>query len=171
MAWQMQLVPRIMNKKRVTTSAICLLLNAGVVFAQNAVVPAGDNAIGTGGTVSYTVGQVGYEFHSGTDGSVASGVQQAYEIYITSSSELSGIDLALSVFPNPTADVLTLTIEQYAGQRMVYELYDLQGQRIATESIGNNSTSINMQHLPSSTYYLRVSAEKALVKTFKIVKN
>ncbi|MEE4177590.1 MAG: hypothetical protein V2I46_08780, partial [Bacteroides sp.] len=65
------------------TFFLCLLLCFGVhaLFGQEAVVPAGGNATGSGGSVSYTAGQVFYLIHSGPSGSVSQGVQQPYEIF------------------------------------------------------------------------------------------
>ena len=61
---------------------------SSLLFGQQAVVTAGAEATGTGGTVSYSVGQVVYQTHAGTNGSVAEGVQQPYEISVLSSAKM-----------------------------------------------------------------------------------
>jgi hypothetical protein len=38
------------------------------------------NATGSEGSASYSIGQVVYQTHTGTNGSVAEGIQQPYEI-------------------------------------------------------------------------------------------
>ena len=87
---------------------------SNLLFGQQAVVTAGAEATGTGGTVSYSVGQVVYQTHASTSGSVAEGVQQPYEISVLSSTkDVAGISLTCSVYPNPTADYLTLKVENY----------------------------------------------------------
>jgi len=70
-----------MKHKRLKLCAL-LLFGLGLtgLQAQESVNAAGGNASGSGGTVSYTVGQVVYTTKTGTNGSVAEGVQQAYEI-------------------------------------------------------------------------------------------
>ena len=45
--------------------------------AQDAIPATGGDATGSGGSASYTVGQIGYTTNTGTNGSVAEGVQQA----------------------------------------------------------------------------------------------
>ena len=50
--------------------------------AQESTQTSGGEATGEGGTVNYTVGQVAYDTHTGTTGSVAEGVQQPYEISV-----------------------------------------------------------------------------------------
>ena len=58
------------------------LLWAGLAQAQESVNAYGGDAKGSGGTVAYSVGQIVYTTHTGATGSVAQGVQQAYEISV-----------------------------------------------------------------------------------------
>ncbi|MEX0982174.1 MAG: hypothetical protein WDZ47_08820 [Bacteroidales bacterium] len=46
-------------------------------FGQQAVVTTGTDGTGDGGTVSYSLGQVVYQTHNGTNGSLAEGMQQS----------------------------------------------------------------------------------------------
>ena len=77
-----------MRHKRLKLSAVLLL---GLVLtglqAQTSVNATGTNASGSGGTVSYSVGQVVYTNNTGTNGSVAQGVQQAFEILVVTGLE------------------------------------------------------------------------------------
>ena len=68
------------NKSKPLALLVAGLLCAGLTQAQESVNSTGGNATGSGGTVSYTIGQVGYTTNTGSNGSVAQGVQQAYEI-------------------------------------------------------------------------------------------
>jgi hypothetical protein len=47
---------------------------------QNTIPAAGGNAKGSGGSASFTVGQIFYTKLSGTNGSVVQGIQQPHEI-------------------------------------------------------------------------------------------
>ena len=76
--------------------SIVLLLGIGltVLQAQNTIPASGGNATGTGGSVSYTVGQIVYTKSAGSNGSSAQGVQQPYEISVpTALEEAKGISL------------------------------------------------------------------------------
>jgi hypothetical protein len=70
-----------MKFKELKLSAI-LLFGLGLtgLKAQESINAAGGNTTGSGGSASYSVGQVVYTTNTGTNGSVAQGVQQAYEI-------------------------------------------------------------------------------------------
>ncbi|MBP7102278.1 MAG: hypothetical protein KBA86_03430 [Bacteroidales bacterium] len=97
-----------MTQKKIKLIAV-LLLGLGLtgLQAQENINATGGNASGSGGTVSYSVGQVMYNTHIGTNGSVAEGVQQPYEISVVIGiEEAKDINLLLSAFPNPTDDIL-----------------------------------------------------------------
>ena len=158
-----------------------LLLSLGLTAqAQQATVVAGGTASGNGGTVSYSIGQVVYTTSTGTNGSVAQGVQQAYEITaVTGIEEAKGISLEVSAYPNPTTDYLTLTIgasTSFNDQPISYKLYDMNGKIIETQKIVDENTTIVMSNLLPATYFLTVvktmdGKSPQEVKTFKIAKN
>jgi hypothetical protein len=70
------------------------------VHAQSTIPATGGNAAGNGGSVSYTVGQIVYTTVSGTNGSVAQGVQQPYEISVVTGIENKEINLSCSIYSN-----------------------------------------------------------------------
>ncbi len=156
------------------------------IQAQQTIPTTGADATGTGGSVSYTIGQVVYMTNSGINGSVAEGVQQAYEISVVIGIEQAkDINLYCTVFPNPSNDLLTLKVENYDIKNLLYQLFDLSGKLLETKKITSNQTSITISNLPSGTYLLKIiqtnnslsndlSANhnsKAYIKTFKIIKN
>jgi hypothetical protein len=94
-----------MKHKKVKLSA--LLLGLGLAAqAQQATTATGGNTSGSGGTVAYSVGQIVYTTNTGTNGSVAQGVQQPYEISIVLGIDNHSINLGLSAYPNPTTNYL-----------------------------------------------------------------
>jgi hypothetical protein len=158
-----------MKHKKTITSIAFLLLGLGGLYAQESPTTAGGEATGTGGTASYSVGQVVYTTATGTNGSVAQGVQQPYEISTTVGIKETAITLELSVYPNPTTDYLTLKVED--NTELNYQLYDLQGKVIENKKVTANSTTIKMEALPKAIYFLNVTKNNRIVKTFKIIKN
>jgi hypothetical protein len=158
-----------MKHKKTITSIAFLLLGLGGLHAQESPTSSGGEATGTGGTASYSVGQVVYTTATGTNGSVAQGVQQPYEISTTVGINETSINLELSVYPNPTTNYITLKVEDNAN--LSYQLIDLQGKVIENKKVNSNSTTITMEALPKATYFLTVTDYKNTVKTFKIIKN
>ncbi|MEI6764724.1 MAG: T9SS type A sorting domain-containing protein [Bacteroidota bacterium] len=139
--------------------------------AQTTVTASGGNAVGSSGTVSYTVGQVVYTTDTSTIGSVAKGVQQPFEISIITEMETyTGIMLQCSVFPNPTAGELTLKVENCFLKSFSYKLFDISGHLLANKKLTTNETVISMNDLTPGSYFLDVIEDKLVVKAFKIIK-
>ena len=157
-----------MKHKKQMTCLVLLFLGLGGLQAQDAVTAAGGEASGSGGSSSYSVGQVLYTTSAGSNGIVAHGVQQAYEIFVTTGIEETNINLELSVYPNPTTNYLNLKVED--PDKLIYQLYDLQGRMLANAEVISNSTRINLEDQPSSTYFLVVLKENNIIKTFKVIK-
>jgi len=162
-----------MKHKRLKLSAL-LLLGLGLtgLQAQENVNATGGDATGSGGSVSYSVGQVVYTTNTGTSGSVAQGVQQPYEIsVVTGIEEAKGINLSVTAYPNPTTDYLTLRIDEFEISNLSYQLYDMNGKLLQSEKITGNQTSIVMSNLVPANYFVKVIQVNKEVKTFKIIKN
>ena len=159
-----------MRQKRLNFS-ILLLISIGLtkLNAQDVVTASGGNASGSGGSISYTVGQVVYTSNKSSSGSISQGVQQPYEISIVSGIEdLQGI--TLTAFPNPTTNNLTLKIENKEENQFSATLFDINGRQLSKQVISNSETTIPMEQFNVSTYFLKVFDSKKEIKTFKIIK-
>ena len=130
----------------------------------------GGDASGSGGTVAYSVGQIVYSTNTGTSGSVAQGVEQAYEISSVGIKE-TALNISLSIFPNPTSDYLTLKVEDYNNEALSYSLLDEQGKLVLNEQITNQVTQVAMSNLARGAYFINVLQENKKIQTFKIIKN
>ncbi len=152
--------------KKIFLSAFLLL--TAIASAQQSFVATGGNASGTGGTVSYSVGQISYKSPDGN--LVSDGVQQPYEI-VTLGKGTTDIILAMAVYPNPTPDFLQLNLKQQVLENPTYQLFDMSG-RILTKptAIVNQETVIPMTQWTSGTYIFSVFSKNKLVKSFKIIK-
>ncbi len=161
-----------MRYKRLKLCAIFLFaLGLTELKAQTSVSTTGGNTSGSGGTTSYSVGQVVYIINTGANGSVAQGVQQPFEIsVVTELEEAKGVTLMVTAYPNPTTDYLTLEVPDFQLSPFTYYLYDMNGNLIQNEKIIGNKTSIVMSNLVPATYFVKVTKENKEVKTFKIIK-
>jgi len=162
-----------MRQRRLKLSAV-LLLGLGLIGlqAQEAIPATGGKASGSGGSVSYSVGQVIFTTNTGTNGSVAQGVQQPYEIsVVTGIEEAIGINVSVSAYPNPVTEFLKLKVESYKNENLSYQLYDMNGRLLENKKITGNETSIAMSNHSPATYFLKITEGNKEVKTFKIIKN
>jgi hypothetical protein len=158
-----------MKHKKTITSIAFVLLCLGGLHAQESPTAAGGDATGTGGTSSYSIGQVVYTTATGTNGSLAPGVQQPYEISITTGLNETYINLELSVYPNPTTNYLTLKVDDF--ETLNFQLIDLQGKVIENKKVTTTTSTIEMEALPKAVYFLNVTKGNQLIKTFKVIKN
>jgi hypothetical protein len=156
--------------KNTISCFLCIICMGTFCFSQQAISTAGGEATGTGGTVNYTVGQITYH-HFGENGSLlAQGIQQPYEILIYSGIDISGINLHISVYPNPVQQHLKLTVTDQNTDQMSYQIYDLNGRLLAKKMLDGTETNIRMDLLAPSVYYLQVHDQDMEIKTFKIIK-
>ncbi len=152
--------------------SILLLGLCYTALAQNGVPAAGGEALGSGGTVSYSVGQVVYTTSAGSNGNVAQGIQQPVLIStVTGLEEAKGINLSVSAYPNPSSDYLILSVSETNISNLSYQLYDVQGKHIQNEEIIGNETRIATSHFLPSIYFIKVFQGSSEIKTFKIIKN
>lgn len=161
-----------MSNNKIKTVVLSLIgFAVSTAHAQEAAVTADGNALGNGGLVNYTIGQIVYTTNSGVNGSALEGVQQAFEILIEAElKEVKGINLMVSAYPNPTNHFLNLKVENYGSINWMYKLFDMSGKLLETKIIEGAHTRIGLGNLESATYFVQVIQNKKEVKTFKIIK-
>ncbi len=149
--------------------ALIIIINSNPSYSQQAVPAAGGEATGSGGSSSFSVGQVVYTTITGSEASLAQGVQQPYEISTTSGIDVPGIELSISAYPNPAKDHLILKVDQYDD--LSYLIFDITGRVLMKNKITESVTTIHFPGLLPGTYFLKVSKENKDIKTFKFIKN
>ena len=162
------------------------------IHAQDVIPAAGGNASGSGGTVSFSTGQVFYSFNENTKGSEAQGVQHPWEILVITGIEDSQMfSLTATTYPNPAGNSLTLEITGDVNAEndlslLSFQLYNMSGQILQHRKITGNQTKIVVGDLAPGIYFLSlIQAEREtqhlkkngvgkkqfkVVETFKILK-
>ena len=141
------------------------------VQAQQSINSSGGNGSGTGGSFSYTVGQIDYVAATGTNGSISQGVQQPYEFFTLGTNDYPTILLQAVVYPNPTTENVNLVVSNYSLENLEFELYDISGKIILNQKITTSETLISMGNLSTGNYFIAVNENNKKLKTFKIIKN
>ena len=161
-----------MLQKKIKISLLLLLGLTIAIHAQESVLVSGGNAAGSGGSVSYSVGLIVYNTNTGTNGSVAQGVQQPFEISVVSGLEESaGIYIVCTVYPNPATDFLILNVANFEQKNVSYKLYDINGKLLESKQVQCCETNISMSQLANEIYFLKIYDKSVEVKSFKIVKS
>jgi hypothetical protein len=147
-----------------------ILLVAQLAHAQETIPASGVEATGSGGSSSYTIGQVFYTTNTATTGGVSQGVQQPFEFQTLSNPELTTVKVTAVTYPNPTSDYVILKISDSTLDTLSYTLFDVTGKAISNGIITNGDTQIAMQQLAIGIYILKVNRHNQALKTIKIIK-
>jgi hypothetical protein len=152
---------------------ILFILGVGLtgLYAQEVIPASGGDATGSGGTSSYSIGQIVYTTHNGTNGSAAQGVQQPYEIsVVTGLEEVDGITLQSKTYPNPASSYITLKVDNNDLQNLSYQLFDMNGRLLDNKIIIDPETRFDLNNMVSGTYFLKLIQNNKEIKNFKIIK-
>ena len=158
--------------KKLFSTISLFMLAVMSISAQSALVGTGGEASGSGGSVSYSVGQIAVQSNSDGSTSISEGVQQPYEIQTIGIDNYPGITLNAVVYPNPTQGTVILSIDSFDSfSDIVFaRLYDGNGKQIREIRIADHQTEIGMESLSTGTYYLNLFSGKQMLKSFKVVK-
>ena len=146
-----------------------LLFSTNYLFAQQSVNSSGGNGSGTGGSLSFSLGQIDYVYANGSNGSVSQGVQQPFEIFMLGTNEIPEITLELSIYPNPTVDILYIKNKNVALE-FIYQLFDVTGKLIASSTKMVQQDQIDVSSFQSGTYILNIKTNNNASKSYKIIK-
>jgi len=147
-----------------------LQLSPYLVKAQESINTIGGRDFGSGGSVSFSVGQLVFTTDSQNAGSVVQGIQRPFKI-TTTDIKKSENSISFKAYPNPTTDDLYLEISESINEKLIYQLFDLQGKVLLHNQILLPITQINMSSFSAGTYLIQIyDSQKKHYQTIQIVK-
>jgi len=84
-------------------------------------------------------------------------------------ADLNKEKLEVSTYPNPATDVLNFNINSELNDVKTYELLNITGSVVRSEATQQNKTKFNVSDLAEGLYIYRVSSEKEIIKTGRVV--
>jgi hypothetical protein len=148
---------------------LVLLMSCGFCsFAQNAISSTGGHFKTTGGSTSFTVGQVAYVLKKGNGSYLNEGVQQVYTKKTTPVEELVYLK-EVQLYPNPTQETMTLILSSKEDIQVRYTIMDYLGKEIRNGNILSEKSEISLRDLPSGNYFISLKSKKE-IRIFKMVK-
>ena len=164
-------IPKMKNNNHYLLILLLAIITISNSYSQESVTVSGSTATGTGGSSSYSVGQITYTSQTSSGGFINLGVQQPYEIVTLGNDDFAAINLVMSAYPNPTTDVLNLTVSDDKWNNLSYQLFDINGKTLSNlQKITASETSVSMQELQQGIYFLAINSDGKTIKTFKIIK-
>ena len=158
----------------IKTVAFIAIVCSSNSYAQNSINVAGAEIKENNGAISYSIGQLttNVVVGAGKEISLSTGIQQVFTIS-NSTLNLNKLDdkYQIVVFPNPTNELLILSIANIETENFQYQLMDMNGKLNSSSIITSEQTKIDMVKLPSANYCLDIFVADRKVKSFKILKN
>ena len=134
------------------------------------VASSGTTFMNSSGSISFTIGEGVAQTLSGSDKSITQGFQQSY-IAVSLINEIKAMDFAITVFPNPTTNDLTLKLIKETVMGLEYLLFDANGKLISQKNMENSETVIPLSRFAQGYYILKVQEGEKEIKSFKIIKH
>lgn len=139
--------------------------------AQQNTIATGSDLEGSGGSISYSVGQLDFISNENEFGIVDQGVQHSYEIFSLGISKTIR-SISANIYPNPTTDYLTIVLSDFDNEFYGYQITDINGRVIQNARIESTQTIIDVAGLDAATYLINIKNNKNLtIQTFKVIKS
>ncbi|MCC7298871.1 MAG: T9SS type A sorting domain-containing protein [Bacteroidia bacterium] len=140
------------------------------IYAQQTMAAAGGDATGSGGSISYTIGQVDYISANSAAGFINQGVQQPYEMFSVNMENFES-NFNIIAFPNPATTTINVNIESLINGGLAdIAVVDALGKVVIKQSTDRSSTEINLSNVSPGIYQLVVKT-KTENKTIQFLKN
>jgi hypothetical protein len=167
------------NKSKPMSLLGAVFLMGTVSYAQS-IAPQSVNSCGTkmsqaNASLSYTVGELVVLSLSDSEGNTLSGGFTAGATLTTVSiNETDAAVLDVSVFPNPTSDLVNIRINHSSMEQVVVSITHLQGKEVYSGKYAgvSNLIGINTASYATGTYMLTLkNLNNQVLNTYKIIKH
>ena len=145
--------------------AVILSLSMSQAFSQNLELTSASGGYdeGSNGSVSWSIVEPIIETYEGTSMNVTQGFHQS-DIHVVSVNNFKEIEI--SVYPNPTSDVININSEEQLNIRV----FDASGREVMSTTTTSNSDQIDLSELSRGAYTFIFESNESIVKTVKIIK-
>lgn len=166
--------------KKITIRLACFglsfLMTAGIINGQtierDVIASAGDYFVTPGFTLSWTMGEPVVETVSNPFMMLTQGFQQADKITLTTVKDPLAELFDIKVYPNPTVDVLNISIKSDKDEIIIVQLYSLSGEKVLTEKTQEKNIQLNLADLSAANYLLSLrKLDGGLITTYFINKS
>lgn len=142
----------------------CLFL-VTIVSAQEVVSTQGDSYSNSSGIVDFTIGEVVINTLNDGSNDLTQGFHQT-NWTITSVEDISNYNV--SIFPNPTDDVINVKTSVFEG--VYYLFYDINGKLLKEGNLTSGQTPIDVSQFAAGSYILTLNNKSKNLKKIKLIK-
>jgi hypothetical protein len=136
---------------------------------QQVISSAGGYNVSGGMSISWTLGETIIPTFTNGNLTLTHGFQQT--LIITAVEDNIEPSVNITIYPNPSSDIINIQFEKPADGEIRLFLLDSQGRLVKTDRMGATVTNkkIDMQDLAAGIYYLRMTKGNR-VNVYKVVK-
>jgi len=153
-------------------TVLCGYLALSQNIEQELISNSGDSYKNQNYQLDWSLGEVVTETYISEGIVVTQGFHQS-TLIISSVQDFSDFAGNISVYPNPTSDFLTL---EYKDKKLAQEakvevnVTDINGNLVINQKINEESSKIIFSELHSGIYFVSITENGQITKTFKIIK-
>jgi hypothetical protein len=122
----------------------------------------GTHSSGSGGSVSWSIGEVVIQTATSSGNHVTQGFHQG-NIYVVGIEEL--VEIAVSVYPNPTSESVTIQISEPVN----VSIYDMSGRLVGTHTLADAINSIDVTSFSRGTYNMIFERKGSETRNVKLI--
>ena len=146
--------------------AFSLLVGSITAFGQEVVASQGDTYSNGSGSIDFTIGEVVISTVSDATNEITQGFHQTMWDFV--GLEDFDANFAVSIFPNPAQDVLT--IQATAFEDVTFILTDAAGRIVMRDILTGELTPLDVASFEAGTYNLSLEKASRTLKTFRLIK-
>ncbi len=144
-------------------------LGFGQTVSPELVSSSGDSFSSASYQLDWSIGECVTATHSAGSYVIAQGFHT--NTFVISTVKDLRADVEISVYPNPTSDFITLNFAKVQNfGKVSYTLTDFSGKVLQTTELKSETQQINFTNRAGGTYFITISLDNQLVKSFQIIK-
>lgn len=148
-------------------SLLCVLQTTA---QQQIIGNSGGNIRSEYGSLSWTIGEPVIKTIKGNNCFLTQGFHQS-NLIITEIEDSPSLSYKINAYPNPVSTTLIIHIDNPNIPNMSFSIISSSGSVVKSGQIYDFNTSVPVQELVASIYFLKIYDKNKSVKTFKIVKH
>ena len=147
----------------------CVLANSQSI-ERDVIATAGDHFVAPTFSLSWTLGEPVTETISNDGIMLTQGFHQG-EFKLTAIREPLAEQFDITVFPNPTPDILNIRFNSEMNEIITVQLYSMTGEKILFQRTQDKNIQLNLANLSNASYLLSLRKnDGALITTYVINK-
>jgi len=147
--------------KRKLEIITCVLLSGSLSASAQSISPeviasAGQHFENGSSQLSWTLGEIAIETYAASGNIITQGFHQT-QLTVTTVEETSSPSIDVSVFPNPTSQLLNIRVSENHPSLLI-SLFDMHGKLIMDAKMGSSEKQVqlNVSQLAMANYILRI---------------